>query len=174
VDFDLRCRLLEGMEALLNGTASEARTATSVAEMLANWEDGRIKLFLTATGLRLRRSRAALFLEGDYIPLYADGARKDHVVAFARRHDRQVLIVAAPRLVATLTPRNRPLPLGKETWRDTSLVLPPELGKHDYRNILTRARIALSGGAEGARLPMNEVFSACPVALLLADSEVSE
>lgn len=70
------------------------------------------KLALTATLLRLRRSRPELF--GGYAPLAARGPAADHCVAFTRSPD---LLAVATRLSHRLA-----LTGG---WRDTTLPLPP-------------------------------------------------
>ena len=52
--------------------------------MLADWQDGRIKLLITAAGLRLRREKPELFLAGDYLPLETDITVPGSAIAFAR------------------------------------------------------------------------------------------
>src|SRR5205085_968512 len=104
---------------------------------LAGWEDGRVKLYLTREALRCRGAHAALFAEGDYMPVAAHGARAEHVCAFARRHAGTAVLVVAPRLMARLAlaaeadgkpaPDGLPpvrLPVGEAIWRDTTLALP--------------------------------------------------
>src|SRR5262249_32295451 len=44
-----------------------------LTEILKVWEDGRIKLFLLASGLRLRRQHPQVFLQGEYLALRASG-----------------------------------------------------------------------------------------------------
>ncbi|UQX03636.1 malto-oligosyltrehalose synthase [Streptomyces sp. RerS4] len=70
------------------------------------------KLALTATLLRLRRDRPALFR--GYTPLRAEGPAARHLVAFTRSPD---LLVAVTRLSHRLA--------GSGGWRDTRLPLPP-------------------------------------------------
>ena len=70
VDFEHRARLLHGLEDLLgplpiHETTDSTDHAARVAELLAAWPDGRVKLFLTACGLRLRRSDPDLFHAGN-------------------------------------------------------------------------------------------------------------
>ncbi|MGK9167230.1 malto-oligosyltrehalose synthase [Inquilinus limosus] len=69
-------------------------------ELAAAWPDGRIKHWLTARLLRLRREDPALFARGDYAPVEASGPAAAHVVAWRRSLDRRHLVVAVPRLVA--------------------------------------------------------------------------
>ncbi len=57
-------------------------TPKFAADLLRKKDDGRIKLFLTAHALAERRADADLFGPSEYIPLGADGAAAEHVVAF--------------------------------------------------------------------------------------------
>src|SRR5204863_3312626 len=43
-------------------------------QLLQNWPDGRIKMFLTQRALQFRAERADLFRSGNYLPLRANGA----------------------------------------------------------------------------------------------------
>ena len=52
-------------------------------------------------------------------PLPPDGPAADHLVAFARHHPAGTLMAVVPRLVASLTADDRPLPLGESTWTST-------------------------------------------------------
>ncbi|MBX6342884.1 MAG: malto-oligosyltrehalose synthase, partial [Thermomicrobiaceae bacterium] len=119
VDFDARVAALDDLDR-----RAEADRAGLLADLLAGWRDGRVKLYLISRALRLRRERADLFAEGDYLPLEATGARPGHVVAFARRHDGAWALAVAPRLLARLTDPGVP-PLGETVWGDTALALPP-------------------------------------------------
>jgi maltooligosyltrehalose synthase len=83
------------------------------------WEDGRIKMYLTHRALALRSALPALFRDGEYLPLAPAGERAQHVFAFARRGAGAEVVVAVPRLVATLM-RGRDFALPEaEDWRGT-------------------------------------------------------
>ena len=134
-----------------------------MGELLASWPDGRIKLFLTAVGLRLRRALPDLFLRGDYIALEpATGAVKGNALAFARRRDGHTLVVAVPRLVATLV--NLEMPVG-DVWGEARLPVPDDLGG-TYRNLLTGQIVTAASVDGGAALKLADAFRHCPVALL--------
>src|SRR5262249_48153924 len=109
------------------------------------------KLLLLREGLRLRRAQPALFLEGDYQPLAADGALQRHVVAFTRAHERRRLICAVPRLCLTLLDRAQP-------WEGRLLV--PEGGT--WVHLVPGRSLAARDGA----IPLRELFADFPVALL--------
>ncbi|PLS67347.1 MAG: malto-oligosyltrehalose synthase, partial [Cyanobacteria bacterium M5B4] len=68
-------------------------------EVLDDWQDGRVKLFLVAKLLQLRQAQPNLFRYGGYTPLYAEGSHAAHVVAFQRHHLATHITVIAPRLI---------------------------------------------------------------------------
>jgi (1->4)-alpha-D-glucan 1-alpha-D-glucosylmutase len=146
----------------------DAGLAATVSDWLADWEDGRIKLFVTACGLRLRREKPRLFLEGDYVPLATDGAGAHRLVAFARRHGSDLLVAVTPRLTSSLTTPERPLPIGIDVWLNTRVVLPEELGRLTLGNVLTGETNTLLDNGRQALLAIVDVFRTCPVALLWA------
>jgi (1->4)-alpha-D-glucan 1-alpha-D-glucosylmutase len=164
VDFECRRRLLGDLEPWLatDDAAPGSDRAAAVTSLIDSWPDGRIKLFVSALGMRLRRRRPALFLDGDYRPLVTRGPAADHVIAFERAHGRDSLIVLAPRLTASLATASG-VPLGREAWRSTSVDLPTRRPS-TFRELLTGARLEAIGG-----LSVSDVFAVCPVAILLAD-----
>jgi (1->4)-alpha-D-glucan 1-alpha-D-glucosylmutase len=136
------------------------------AELLAAKDDGRIKLFLTAQALASRLAHPALYGEGAYLPLEADGTAADHVVAFARRLENEEIIVAVPRLVAGLVGRDLRDPIGEEIWSKSRLLLPETAPGTSYRNLLTDEVVVATEAEEGAALQMDDVFAHLPFALL--------
>ncbi|OFV94302.1 MAG: malto-oligosyltrehalose synthase [Acidobacteria bacterium RIFCSPLOWO2_12_FULL_54_10] len=170
VDFGRRRCLLEKMEPLLGSSCPDAATA-AVEEMLARWQDGRIKLYLTAAGLRLRRKMAALFLEGNYLPLSVAGQNQEHVVAFARNLGAQSIIAVVPRLVARLTGESSLLPVGQEVWKETTIALPAELTEHVYQNVLTHIPVLPAGPSHRYQIPVAAALNVCPVAILRGERE---
>jgi (1->4)-alpha-D-glucan 1-alpha-D-glucosylmutase len=150
VDFELRARWL-----------AEPRPA---AELLADWQSGRIKQQLIARALAFRRRHPALFSGGDYLPLTPAGAQAERIVAFARRADQLLAVVIVPRLVAPLL-RDRDLPLpASAVWADTELELPQPWSRTLLVDELTGRRHPPSSG----RLAVAELLAELPVALLSA------
>jgi (1->4)-alpha-D-glucan 1-alpha-D-glucosylmutase len=91
-------------------------------DLARGWRDGRIKLRLAAHLLALRAADPELFSEGSYHPLPVEGARKDHVLAFARRHGKRSAVVAVTiRCGAATADSGSILPPG-DWWRDTEVV----------------------------------------------------
>jgi (1->4)-alpha-D-glucan 1-alpha-D-glucosylmutase len=157
VDYELRRGLMRSIEA----RAGEVGLAEAAREMVDGWEDGRIKLHVVQTALRLRTALPAVFTGGGYVPLSADGERAEHALSFARTGEDAAVIVIVPRLVATLT-RDRDFALPEAgDWKGTHVALPAELAG-PYRNALTGEE--LRPGKRG--LDLTEVFASFPVALL--------
>jgi (1->4)-alpha-D-glucan 1-alpha-D-glucosylmutase len=155
VDFDRRIRLLRDLDR-----RDEAGRAELVGELLNRWRDGRIKLHVTATALRFRRTHPELYARGAYIPLRSTGRRGRNVVAFARRLRESWAITVVPRLVAGLAPPGR-FPLGAAAWGGTAVAL-PEGAPRDWTNVLTGEPVQASEG----RLLARNLFATLPEALI--------
>ncbi|MGQ0560744.1 MAG: malto-oligosyltrehalose synthase [Gemmatimonadota bacterium] len=106
-------------------------TPPEAAQLMREWQDGRIKMHITRTGLRLRRSRFQLFANGDYVALEIQGRFARNVIAFARRHTDDWALIVAGRYFSQLGPQ----PTGT-AWADTLLELPAD-APHAWRNVLT-------------------------------------
>ena len=171
VDFQQRRAYLDQMAPFLEHSDASQDRKVCIEEMLQHWTDGRIKLYFTAAGLYLRRRDPALLREGAYLPLSAEGDRKDHVVAFARIRNGSALIAVAPRLMVGLLERQSVLPVGGGVWRQTNIVLPGELAHQELHNVFTRESVRpLASGAEGSVLPVGNALATSPVALLLSNT----
>jgi (1->4)-alpha-D-glucan 1-alpha-D-glucosylmutase len=159
VDYGLREQFLTE----LDHKAESGDLPALCAELLSNYQDGRIKLWTTMQVLRLRRDRRNLFHPGRYRPLHATGARQQHVVAFAREHNNQVAIVAVPRLSYTLAGGAMRAPLA-ELWENTELPAPPRSAEF-LENVFTGEKIRVTAQRT---LLCREVFAHFPVALLVS------
>jgi len=145
VDFSARFQMFD-----------ELKKSARPSELLKNWTDGRIKMYVAWKTLTLRRSQSDLFLEGEYIPLRTAGARQDHIIAFARRLNDQWCLVAVPRLMAKLTRAGTP-PLGAKVWQDTTIEL-PDGAPSQWTNALTGEKVT-------SPLLAANLFSTLPVAV---------
>jgi (1->4)-alpha-D-glucan 1-alpha-D-glucosylmutase len=168
VDFSLRRQLFDELRPLIESAERGDAVGATFSGLLDEWADGRIKLFVTAVGLRFRRRHADVTLDGSYVPLRPHGPAAEHIVAFARLHATGVLLAMTPRLVASLTADTRPLPLGDETWRTTGVMLPDALRVSHYRHLFTGESIGPSGDTNHASIRAADVFRTSPVALLWA------
>ena len=161
VDYERRRALVAGLSAALEG-GDRVALATG---LLATPCDDRLKLFATMTMLRFRRDHRELFERGGYEALEAGGARRDHVFAFARAHGDRRLVVAVPRLPATLLADADTTPVGERVWGDTAIVLPAGAPR-GWRQVLTRRCVEARDEDGRAVLRAAEVFAHMPIALL--------
>ena len=118
IDYPLRRRLLAELEALARQPSQQIEDALPAMFAAAN---GRAKLWVVRCLLDSRRRHRALYQQGDYRPLKVSGARAGNVVAYMRRFDRQGLLVVAGRLFTQLGRPVGTLPVGVETWDDTTV-----------------------------------------------------
>ena len=131
VDFGHRERLLAEVDALL--AAEPAAREPLLADWVTSWRDGRIKLAITAAGLRLRRELPSLFLEGSYVPLATDLTVSGGLVAFARVLQDRAVMFAAPRLNASLVADGFVAPVGVDCWKTSRVMLPAEFADCTFR-----------------------------------------
>jgi (1->4)-alpha-D-glucan 1-alpha-D-glucosylmutase len=164
VDFDLRANLLETWR---QGAGEQlGDRAALVRRLMESWEDGRIKLYLLQTALRHRREHAALYLEGDYVPLECEGARRANLCAFARLHQEQAIVTVVPRLTAEFLGESSSLVEGSDPWQDSRLTVPSWKAGSDYINLLTGERFETVTENGKQTLRVGSLLRDCPVALL--------
>jgi (1->4)-alpha-D-glucan 1-alpha-D-glucosylmutase len=143
VDYAKRKKMLDGL--------SEAVPE----DLLGNWKDGRIKLYLTHRLLTFRREQPDLFRRGSYEALTVTGVHADCCIAFARKLEGQSLIVLTPRLTSRLG-----FPPVGAAWSDTRVQLPP--GLQTGRDLFTGDNFA----AETSQLQLSSAFARLPFAVL--------
>ncbi|MCZ7563474.1 MAG: malto-oligosyltrehalose synthase [Burkholderiales bacterium] len=164
VDYARRRTMLEDLGRLAaGGKAGLAHVARAMANAP---ENGRAKLWTTWRALELRREHPQLFERGDYVPLAVAGARAQHVVAFARRHEGCAVIAVAGRLWTSLGAEVGTPPLGEAAWGDTTLSLAPLAPAEPAVNVLTGEALAAAGG----ELRLAALFAHFPAALLVLAS----
>ena len=117
VDFERRAALLEQL------AREEAMDAVGlIGNLLEHWHDGRIKLFLVQKAIRFRRENAALFQEGEFLPLVTKGERRQNLVCFMRRRNGNQVLVAVPRWLSQVASSAR----SQRDWHDAEVVLPAD------------------------------------------------
>jgi (1->4)-alpha-D-glucan 1-alpha-D-glucosylmutase len=159
VDYVLRQQLLTDLDR----HAETGNQPALCAELLKNYQDGRIKMWTTMQALRLRRDRRDLFHAGHYLPLQATRSKSKHVVAFAREHLHQVAIVAVPRLSYSLAGGAVRAPLAG-LWEATEIPVPPRTSEF-LENVFTGEKIRVTAQRT---LLCSEIFAHFPVALLVS------
>ncbi len=161
VDFALRGRLLDELKHLDH----ENRDAL-LETLIANWQDGRIKLFLTWKALHFRRDRHELLELGEYLPLEAAGKQKENLFAFARRLQNEWVVAAVPRLLSRVANPGE-APLGRAVWGAASIQLPPGAPIH-WRDVFTGHEFRAGKHARRAILRASDLFRRFPVALCVS------
>jgi (1->4)-alpha-D-glucan 1-alpha-D-glucosylmutase len=129
----------------------------SPEDLLRNWPDGRIKMFLTQQTLRFRNEHVDLFRSGNYLPLPATGAFADCCIAFARQLNGQWIIAVAPRLSSRV---GFP-PIGGR-WKDTAVELPENLSLERVREMFTGRDLQI----QNRQIRLAEVMSMLPFAMV--------
>ncbi|MFQ6672874.1 MAG: malto-oligosyltrehalose synthase, partial [Candidatus Tectimicrobiota bacterium] len=160
VDFPKRIRLLAEVKR-----QEDEGLLPLVRDLLARWEDGRIKLYVTSKALTFRRAHRELLGEGAYLPLRAHGSKDEHLCAFARCNEEAWALVCVPRWLTGLGSPGRP-PVGRRVWGETALRLPPD-APEAWHNVLTGEPVAASvDEAGGKTVALHHVFEHLPIALL--------
>jgi (1->4)-alpha-D-glucan 1-alpha-D-glucosylmutase len=159
VDFELRRRQLREM---LERSREEQGISRLCGEMLQEWSDGRLKLWVTRCALHARREYRELFELGDYVPLKVTGKGERNVVVYARTLGQQMAVVATPRFAYSMMGGEERMPIG-EAWGTTEIVLPPTSQDSSMKNLLTGE--ILPAGQQ--TLLCQEVFASFPLGLLL-------
>jgi (1->4)-alpha-D-glucan 1-alpha-D-glucosylmutase len=168
VDFGKRMKLLEELKQ----REKEDRPSL-IQDLLTQWVDGKMKLYVTYKGLGFRRSHRSLFEAGNYIPIDAFDGTRDHICAFVQRKGKAWALVAVPRLITKLLRGERP-PLGEETWGSSALVL-PEDAPECWLNILTGEELKVIPSEQRKLLPLASALQSFPLALLTpSKSETSD
>jgi (1->4)-alpha-D-glucan 1-alpha-D-glucosylmutase len=138
--------------------------------LVQKWGDGFIKLYVIYKSLNYRKENGQLFMDGAYIPLVSDGGFKEHVCAYARMKDSKVVLVIVPRFLTSIIKGMDELPLGKERWEGSSIVIPEEIPGNKFRNIFTEETVRAVEQDAKRVLPLGEVFASFPLGLM--ESEV--
>jgi (1->4)-alpha-D-glucan 1-alpha-D-glucosylmutase len=159
-------------QRLLRALPDAAARDGPARALAADIADPRCKLFLHVRALQLRQRDPELFERGEYLPLKVTGQRAAHVCAFARRLERRLAVVMAPRLYLKLMGTvsgaaddpPRP-PLGAEVWEDTEVQLPlsPD---GTLRSALDGAQVPLTGSPATPAIRLAAALATFPVALL--------
>ena len=170
VDFKQRDEFLDALLPFVKAdtSKSEEEFKTLLKDMLKNYKDGRLKLFVTAAILQQRKLNPRLFTTGKYIPVGISGEGSDHFVAYLREFQGKTLLVVAPVLVTKLiSPDQRSLYPGPEDtslWQSTKLNLPKEFQRKTYTDIFTGQTMEF-----GERRPrITQLLERFPIALLMS------
>jgi (1->4)-alpha-D-glucan 1-alpha-D-glucosylmutase len=140
----------------------QSLTATT-APTAEDWTDGRIKQFVISRVLAARKAAPALFAEGDYVPLHAEGLLTDHVFAFARVLHGAAAVTVFCRHPARLLESQGSLAIPQAHWKETRIPLPPAIRPTEFVDVISGKRVR----AGGSCLDVAQVLADLPVALLV-------
>jgi (1->4)-alpha-D-glucan 1-alpha-D-glucosylmutase len=149
---------------IAEGQANEL--ADLARDLLANWEDGKVKLFLTYRTLGERNRCPNLFSSGQYVPLEPAEAKLDHTLGFLRRDGDEEYAVIVPRLVVSLTRESPALPHGDAVWEEAALVGPEGWKGGTFWNVFTGEVISTTHSGDRQGFRMANALREFPVALL--------
>ena len=167
VDYGHRCALLRELDQEVVQAGRDRRRLAR--EFVETKEDGRVKLYVTSQVLRCRRAHPGLFSIGEYLPATFDGPWLEHAFGFVRRYQDTVAVVVVPRFMTRLPCDRQQLPLGKEVWQDTRLMLPEIEPALLWTNVFTGQRLRAGTEDEQSTFSLAELFSDFPLALLIAE-----
>lgn len=166
VDFEGRKKTLAELHPFSG--MEEIDPKPMLKKLLDKMADGNIKMYITFQTLNFRKSWRPVFEKGDYLPLSVKGRYERHICAYARKWEEKVVIVAAPRMYAVLLGQETKIPLGRETWKDTEIIIPEYLPAGKFRNIFS-GEVESAEANDGPRLPAASIFRSFPLALLASD-----
>jgi (1->4)-alpha-D-glucan 1-alpha-D-glucosylmutase len=169
VDYKERAEMLRQLQSSVAGVDGE--TLEFCRDLVAAKEDGRIKLFVHYKTLGLRREQPGLLSAGDYFAVAGTGGHADCLFGFVRRSGDACVLVAVPRLMASLISDSSQMPLGEAVWHDTHLVLPADVPVNDWRNIFTGERVSATERDGERSLAAAQVFGHFPVALFVSERD---
>ncbi|MFQ5559994.1 MAG: malto-oligosyltrehalose synthase, partial [Nitrospinota bacterium] len=159
VDYKQASRTVEEIENFVN---DKTEAGKADYRKLLPFETGKVKFFLTITLLRFRQKHSALFRKGSYLPLDVLGEKSGSVIAFARVHENERLIVVVPRLMAGLVAGQSPFPVGLPCWGNTKVVLPGSLQGRTWKTIIEDSTLGSRSGA----MKLAEIFDQFPIGAL--------
>ena len=164
VDFERRRQMLAEVDRVL--ALEPAARAPELAAHLTSWQDGWLKLLVTAAGLRLRRDHPELFLTGGYLPLVTESTVSASLVGFVRMQGDAAAIFVAPRFTASLVDQQHPFPIGRDRWKTSRILLPPELTGRKFRDLLTGAEITPVVTDSQSWMFAGQLLATLPVAIV--------
>jgi malto-oligosyltrehalose synthase len=133
--------------------------ATPLDHLSAHWRNGRVKQAVIARTLAMRRKLPALFADGSYEPIQVRGKYAYRVIAFARRHRSEIVVVAVPRIASGLLETGT-IQFRPAAWEDTALAFNPDETLVDL--------FSCNAFRGAAQINIAEVFEKFPVSVLLA------
>jgi (1->4)-alpha-D-glucan 1-alpha-D-glucosylmutase len=134
--------------------------------MVITAQPGRIKQFVIARVLAMRKKMPRLFAEGTYVPLETAGPLAEHFVGFTRILGTSAAIAVFCRFTAQLLSRDGALAVPISQCNNTRLVIPAEL-----RATFSDALIPGRKLPVGSDMGIAQILTRLPIAFLIKHSE---
>ncbi|MHB8422834.1 MAG: malto-oligosyltrehalose synthase [Leptospirales bacterium] len=165
VDYSKRIGLLDRIEEEFSRKPGEL-----FRRLLDEWQTGAIKLFLTWSMLRIRKSHPALFSKGSYLPLPPQWEERRASAGFFRIHEGVEFLVVVPTRVRGCL-EGASLRLDPSRWEDGKLPLPPGSGGGSWTHVFSGATVETEEGTDGWFLRMKSVFGSALFSALIRDGQ---
>lgn len=157
IDFERR------KDALKQITQVVSSGPAALRDILDHWPDGRIKLYVIRQALHFRRDHVNLFHQGEFLTLESTGCHAKNVIAFLRRTQTSIALIAVPRWLTQIAKKESDAPAILD-WCDTRIILPQDV-PHQWVSVFSSLQVnAQARGAESS-LMLNDVFREFPVGL---------
>jgi (1->4)-alpha-D-glucan 1-alpha-D-glucosylmutase len=147
------------------GRATALAGSADTKALARTWHDGRIKQAVIARCLAARRAHTRLFASGEYIPLIPQGPAADHLIAYARRAEPQMAVIAAVRHPAGLLGTPTTITIPAQIWTGTRLELPAEVHTSAARNVFTGTIL------DDGPIDLSRLFDGLPIALAISSPD---
>ena len=138
-------------------------------QLLEQIDNGHAKLYLTWRTLMLRSQYPQLFEHGKYVSLAAQGAKADHVCAFARLFEETEIIAVAVREFTSLMLTDNDLPIGHTIWEDTMIKAPENGCEKKYRNVFTNEEVSNKTIGDQSYFYAADILNSFSVGLLVGE-----
>jgi (1->4)-alpha-D-glucan 1-alpha-D-glucosylmutase len=135
----------------------ESLATANANDLVLNWADGRIKMFLTQRVLQFRREHAELFQHGEYLPLMPSDTFAECCVSFARILEDQWIVVITPRLSSRVG-----FPPVGDSWKDTIIEFPEALPLEHAHDLFTCRPIPV----QDRRVKLADALSSLPFSVI--------
>jgi (1->4)-alpha-D-glucan 1-alpha-D-glucosylmutase len=153
VDFAARRGFLSDLSSNFSAPSRQ-----QICSLLANWENGKVKLYVVWKGLATRVAHRELFESGEYLPLSVIGPRAREVFAFART-DRKSWAVLILR-------RSAPFDSSTAAGWDATFVGLPKGAPAAWKNVLENRELRRDG-----RFSVAEALKLFPANLFIATNQ---
>jgi (1->4)-alpha-D-glucan 1-alpha-D-glucosylmutase len=159
IDFVKRAAALQSIANL------DPADSGALRDLVENWHDGRLKLYLIGKAVRFRRDHDVLFREGEFVPLQSAGKCAGNVIAFLRRDGSSWALAAIPRWLSQVPTKGK----REFDWDDTRLTLPSDSAAK-WNSILTPTQLASKFEGGEQQVMVNDLFQDFPVAFFQAET----